>query len=437
MRVQDVLASAVRNSFRNKLRTTLTVVAIFIGAFTLTITSAIGAGVSDYINTQVTAIGTPGIFTISKATQVGIVSTGPATYDPNAAVSSGGSVIGPNGPTGLNGGTPALSKADLATIAATPGITAVNPLIAVSPDYIQYANNGTYKLRVNTNAAISKASLAAGNQLNNSTNDLQLLIPNTYLENLGYKDAASAAGSTVTIGIKDYQRVAHTVTATVVGVQNDTLLGSGAELNTALLNELDTIQNTGKPATTAEGYSAATANFDPAMNTTDVKALQKTLADAGYSAKTVADQIGTFQAVIDGIVGVLNAFAGIALLAAGFGIINTLLMSVQERTREIGLMKAMGMGSGAIYALFSLEAVFIGFLGSAIGALVAIGIGTPLSSVLSKTVLSGLPGLNILQFTPASIAIIMAIVMFIAFIAGTLPASKAARQNPIDALRYE
>lgn len=436
MRIQDVVASAVRNSFRNKLRTTLTVIAIFIGAFTLTITSAIGTGVSDYINTQVTAIGTPGIFTISKATTPGIVSTGPATYDPNAAVSSG-SVIGPNGPTGLNGSLSALSKEDLATIAAVPGITTVNPLIAVTPDYIQYANNGTYKLRVNTNAAISKASLAAGAQLDNSTADYQLLIPNTYLENLGYADAASAAGSTVSIGIKDYQRVAHTVTATVVGVQNDTLLGSGAELNTALLNELDSIQNSGKPATTTEGYAAATANFDPALGTTEVQALQKTLADSGYSAKTVADQIGTFQAVIDGIVGVLNAFAGIALLAAGFGIINTLLMSVQERTREIGLMKAMGMGSGAIYALFSLEAVFIGFLGSAIGALVAIGIGTPLSSFLSTTVLSGLPGLNILQFAPASIATIMGIVMFIAFVAGTLPASKAARQNPIEALRYE
>jgi putative ABC transport system permease protein len=161
------------------------------------------------------------------------------------------------------------------------------------------------------------------------------------------------------------------------------------------------------------------------------------MSDEGFSARTVADQIGTFQAVIDGIIGVLNAFAGIALIAAGFGIINTLLMSVQERTREIGLMKAMGMSSGQIYALFSLEAVFIGFLGSAIGALVAIGIGTPLSSVLSETALSGLPGLNILQFAPASIAIIMGIVMFIAFIAGTLPASKAARQNPIEALRYE
>ena len=64
----------------------------------------------------------------------------------------------------------------------------------------------------------------------------------------------------------------------------------------------------------------------------------------------------------------LDAFAVIALIAAGFGIINTLLMSVQERTREIGLMKAMGLGGGRIFAMFSIEAIFIGFLGSAIGA---------------------------------------------------------------------
>ncbi len=81
----------------------------------------------------------------------------------------------------------------------------------------------------------------------------------------------------------------------------------------------------------------------------------------------------------------LNAFAVIALIAAGFGIINTLLMSVQERTREIGLMKAMGMGGGKVYTLFSLEAVFIGFLGSAIGAGVAIALGTGISNVLAGT----------------------------------------------------
>jgi putative ABC transport system permease protein len=119
------------------------------------------------------------------------------------------------------------------------------------------------------------------------------------------------------------------------------------------------------------------------------------------------------------------------------GIVNTLLMSVQERTREIGLMKAMGMSGGKIYALFSTEAVFIGFLGSAMGALVAIGVGSAISNVLSETLLSDLQGLDVLKFAPASVAGIVLVVMLIAFLAGTLPARRASKQNPIDALRYE
>jgi putative ABC transport system permease protein len=436
MKFLDILASTVRNSFRNKVRTSLTVVAIFIGAFTLTITSAIGTGVSDYIDTQVTSVGLPGVFTIAKAQDVAVGSTGPATFDPNKATADG-SVIGPNGPTGLSGSSAALTKDDLETIRSTPGILTVDPLVQVRPDFIEFGNNGKYELTVNSNSAIAKADLAAGNQLDATTDAYELLIPTTYLENLGFSDATEAAGAPVTIGITDFLGEMHLVSATIVGVQNETLFGAGAAINAALVAELDALQNTGKPATTTSGYAAATATFDPETSESDVLALQNALADEGFAARTVADQIGTFQTVIDGIIGVLNAFAIIALIAAGFGIINTLLMSVQERTREIGLMKAMGMSSGHIYALFSLEAVFIGFLGSAIGALVAIGIGTPLSSVLSDTVLSGLPGLNILQFAPASIAVIMGIVMFIAFVAGTLPASKAARQNPIEALRYE
>jgi putative ABC transport system permease protein len=112
-------------------------------------------------------------------------------------------------------------------------------------------------------------------------------------------------------------------------------------------------------------------------------------------------------------------------------------MSVQERTREIGLMKAMGMGSGKVFALFSSEAVFIGFLGSAIGAGIAILAGSAISSALAGSVLSGLPGLQIMLFEPASIVTVILVVMAIAFLAGTLPARRAAKQNPIDALRYE
>jgi len=141
--------------------------------------------------------------------------------------------------------------------------------------------------------------------------------------------------------------------------------------------------------------------------------------------------------VVIGIIGVMNGFAIIALIAAGFGIVNTLLMSVQERTREIGLMKAMGMGRSRIYALFSMEAVFIGFLGSVIGAAVAIGVGTIANGLVDGTVLADLEGLQVLRFELVPVATIILLVMGIAFLAGTLPARRASRQNPIDALRYE
>ncbi len=112
-------------------------------------------------------------------------------------------------------------------------------------------------------------------------------------------------------------------------------------------------------------------------------------------------------------------------------------MSVQERTREIGLMKAMGMSNGRVFTLFSLEAVFIGFLGSVIGALVAIGLGSVLSVTLADTVLSALPGLQILLFTPGNVIGVIVIIMLIAFLSGVLPARRAARQDPIESLRYE
>ncbi|HEY5847233.1 MAG TPA: FtsX-like permease family protein [Microlunatus sp.] len=124
-------------------------------------------------------------------------------------------------------------------------------------------------------------------------------------------------------------------------------------------------------------------------------------------------------------------------MAAGFGIVNTLLMSVSERSREIGLLKAMGLGGGRIFTLFSMEAVFIGFLGSAIGAGAAVLVGTIVNGVLAGCVLAGLPGLTVLAFAPATVLGIVALVMGIAFVAGSIPALRAARQDPIESLRYE
>ncbi|GAA3892250.1 ABC transporter permease [Leifsonia kafniensis] len=425
----DLVRTAIGNSFRSKLRTGLTVVAIFIGAFTLTITSAIGTGISNYINAQVTSIGAADVLTITKTTDASASSTsGPAKYKPNQATVNGG-------PPGVT--IEPITADDLAVITATPGLSDVNPITRVTPTFIEFADNGKFVLTINPAATLTKADLAAGAQLSESSTQNEVMLPTSYLKNLGFASAESAIGEQVTIGVNDYQGIAHEVTATVVGVQNETLLGSGVGLNQHLTTELSTIQSIGRPAGLPIGYSVATARIASDSTSAQIDTIKKDLADQGFTAMTVADQIGSFETVINGIIGVLNAFAVIALIAAGFGIINTLLMSVQERTREIGLMKAMGMSGGKVYALFSMEAVFIGFLGSAIGALVAIIVGSVVSEALANTALSGLPGLHVMQFAPGSIAIIILVVMLIAFLAGTLPARRAARQNPIDALRYE
>ncbi len=430
----DVVGTAIRSTFRSKLRTTLTVIAIFIGAFTLTITSAIGTGVSNYITTQVTSIGADNVMTVTKATAAtSSTGSGPQKYNPSTATGTTQS----GGGAGPGASDSVLTSTDITKITAVKGVLTVQPSVRVSADYIENGTDGKYVASINGNAQYINADLAAGSQLDASSTTNQVMLPTTYLSNLGLGSAKSAVGKTVTLGTTDYLGTAHTVTATIVGVQNQSLFANGVGLNSAMTKAMQAEANTGKPSTIKTSYGSAAITFAKGATTADVANIKSSLKTAGYSGETVADQLGTFELVINGIVGVLDAFAIIALIAAGFGIINTLLMSVQERTREIGLMKAMGMGGGRIFAMFSIEAIFIGFLGSAIGVLFGIGIGSLISRALSNSVLSGLPGLHLLQFAPASIITIILVVMFIAFLAGTLPARRAARQNPIDALRYE
>ncbi|TFD90741.1 ABC transporter permease [Cryobacterium serini] len=429
MRAKDLVATAISNTFRSKLRTTLTVLAIFVGAFTLTLTNAVGAGVTQYVDAQVGALGSPDVFIVTQASDATTAGDGPVKYDSNSSAS----VSSQQGPPGTT--TKALTDSDLTTIGEIPGITSVDPIRAVQPDYIEYAGS-QYEFSINATSAVTTANLTAGAQLDGSASEAQLVLPDTFVTPLGFASADDAVGASVSIGITDILGAKHTVNATVVGVSLESLLAAGAGANDALIAELADAQSGGID-TAVTSYGVAVAHFDPALSADAVTALKAELATQNYTASTIEDQLGAVQTVINGIVGVLNAFAVIALIAAAFGIINTLLMSVQERTREIGLMKAMGMSGGKVYTLFSLEAIVIGFLGSAIGAGVAIGLGSALSAVLSQGLLSGLPGLNILLFEPASVAFVILLVMLIAFLSGTLPAQRAAKQNPIESLRYE
>ncbi|ROS54109.1 ABC transporter permease [Frigoribacterium sp. PhB24] len=435
MTTADLLLTAVSNTFRSKTRTILTVLAIFVGAFTLTLTSGLGTGINAYIDDTVSAVGSPDTMTVTRASDdaqgLGAADAGPTEYDPDTVAAGG---FGAPGATVV-----ALTPDDVTTLQGVDGVLAVQPTRTLSTDYVEGASGTKYVVSASALVPGQQLTLTAGAQPDDGT-DLQVAIPTSYVLPLGFADDEAAVGQTVTLAVTDATRTRHTVTATVVGVAEQSIAsptGASVTPNAALGTALFDAQNVGLPADQVDRSAQATVRFAADASDQQVTDLKDRLAAAGYTGTTVADQLGTFTTVIDGIVLVLNAFAIIALLAASFGIVNTLLMSVQERTREIGLMKAMGMGSGKVFGLFSLEAAFIGFLGSAIGVGVAMVAGSVVSAALAGSLLSNLPGLTLIAFDPVSIASIVVVVMVIAFLAGTLPAARAAKADPVESLRYE
>jgi putative ABC transport system permease protein len=432
MRTVDLVSTAVANTFRSKTRTILTVLAIFVGAFTLTITNGLGTGINAFIDSTVSAMGASDVLTVTKTTAA--ASTGPQKYDPDAVASASQA----GGRPGATAEVTALTDQDIADIAAITGVETVVPVTSVSIDYVQATGGDPYVAQVGSLVAGQTPQIAAGSAPDDGSDTLQVALPSALVTPLGFADAADAVGATVTISVTDPVRTPHLVEATVSGVTEDAFGGTTSlTTNSALEKTLFALQNTGVPADQLDRYAAASATVSSTATSAQIDEVKTALTAAGYTGTTVADQLGTFESVINGIVLVLNAFAIIALLAASFGIVNTLLMSVQERTREIGLMKAMGMGSGRVFSLFSLEAIFIGFLGSALGAIVAIGVGTAVSAQLAASLFSDLPGLQLIAFDPVSILVTTVAVMGIAFLAGTLPAARAARADPVESLRYE
>lgn len=434
MNIFEIIGTAFTNAFRSKLRTTLTVLAIFVGAFTLTLTNGVGTGVTRYIDTQVASLGASDLMLVTQASLheaggMGAPDSEPVKYDPDKTML----------PTGGGGNSQfdALTNADIRKIAAINGVQEVDPLRMAAPDYITGPNGEMYELSINPSPSGAGIDLVAGESISRHEERSLVLIPNSYVTALGFASAADAVGKTVEFGVTDVMGNKHTVEGEIAGVQEQTIMAFGMIVSRGLTDELYAAQTTGLPPIVSMVYPLAMVELPADARSDDIARIKAELTELGYHGSTIADQLGVINTVINGIVGVLNAFAAIALIAAGFGIINTLLMSVQERTREIGLMKAMGLSGNKVFALFSTEAVVIGFVGSAIGSVAAIILGTIVSDRLATGALRDLPGLRVLAFDPLSVATVILVVMLIALLSGTLPATRAARLNPIDALRYE
>jgi putative ABC transport system permease protein len=438
MKFLDVLKMANQNLWRNKVRAGLTILAIFIGSFTIILNTGINYGVNKYVDNQLAQAGGDGYLEVMRA---GIMDNVQINLGSSAEVVE----WDPNKESDLT--TMMITPEQVEEIAAVDGVTAVRPWQMVSVTYVEsLENDKKFELQVagwpSDNVNID---LAAGRMVNNASDELEIALLPGFAAAMGYDSDEALVGQKVRLGVEltslnpNAATEIREVTATVVGVSNKSLVSMGrAFINEALTNEIRRVSLTNIPLQyQSNDVFMVVAEFDPNISEDELQRIKDDLASLGFQAMTIRDQVGMMMTFFDAITMVLMIFGGIALLAASIGIVNTLFMAVQERTREIGLMKAMGLSSGKIFLMFSTEAILLGFWGSVVGialAFVARAVGNHLAA---QTFLSGLPGFTLIEFNAPALLVVTAVIMTIAFIAGTAPARRAAKQNPIDALRYE
>lgn len=425
MKTWDLIRTANRNLFRNKLRTFLTVMAIFVGSFTLTMTNGLGDGMRNYVESQVKSIEGDRVILVRKKIDkpVGGPNAGaPEEYketsdedkkndfDPNSFLVT----------------VPQMEEA----VRGIDGVKGVTPRYSPVGEYITLDGAKKYKLELGVLSEGITQKTEVGKTINGAD---QIVIPLGLAREFD-TNIANLVGKTATIAFKSADDSIKTIPLEIVGVATkgfQTNYNSFVDVMTA--RRIYASQRHDDGADKFLGFTVQMETSDEAK----VAAAKKQLSERGFEGDTIADvQKRTYDAIGIFKTG-MNLFALVALLAASFGIINTLVIAVLERTKEIGLQKALGMGRGKIFAIFSLESVLIGFWGALLGTLAGIVVGLIANKVLITAYAKSFEGFTLFVFTLPSIAIVMALVCGIAFVAGVMPAIRASRLNPIESLRYE
>ncbi|HXT61991.1 MAG TPA: FtsX-like permease family protein [Pyrinomonadaceae bacterium] len=186
----------------------------------------------------------------------------------------------------------------------------------------------------------------------------------------------------------------------------------------------------------SEGYGSAVVRVSDPVALTEVR---KRINDMGFRSFSIVDQLDQIRTVFLIIDSVLGLLGGISLLVASFGIANTMIMSILERTREIGIMKAIGAEDREIKLIFFFEAAVIGLTGGIIGCLAAWGIDALANRLAYRFVLKpqGASFVDFFSLPPYLWLGAIAFALVVSILAALYPASRAARIDPVRALRHD
>lgn len=162
------------------------------------------------------------------------------------------------------------------------------------------------------------------------------------------------------------------------------------------------------------------------------------LENMGYKTDYVGDTVSEINQVFSLFRVILAAFGMVALIVASLGTFNTLTISLLERIREVGLMKALGMRNRDIYKLFLTESLIIGLVGGIFGLLLGLGLGQALNLLLKILAMRSHVEIIQLFVTPWLFALAVAsFSIIVGFLTGWYPSKRAVKIDPLDALRYE
>jgi putative ABC transport system permease protein len=398
----QVLRFALAGLSANKLRSALTCLGILIGVGSVILLVAVGNGSSKAIQNDLSALGT-NTLTVEHE----------AFGSRFAAGSSSGS-----------GSTDNLTLADAQDLSQESGVESVSPEDTAS-ETLTYGGNSASTSVIGTYPSYFQASdspIASGRYLSNSdvTSARKVLV-------LGATTATdlfsteNPVGQTVDVAGVPY---------TVVGVLQSK--GAGGSGDTTAIAPLTTVEEslTGYGSLSEIVVQAQTANLVNSVDS-EITALMDKLEDVTSSSQANFEILNQSQLLTAStstshtLTVLLGAVAAISLLVGGIGITNIMLVTVTERTREIGIRKAIGAPPGVILAQFLAEATLLSLIGGALGVIGGL-VGTRFNIVGVKPV----P-------VPASIALAFGVSLLIGLFFGGYPANRAANMRPVEALRYE
>ena len=180
-------------------------------------------------------------------------------------------------------------------------------------------------------------------------------------------------------------------------------------------------------------YSSAQVKVDDMSNVNDVA---KQIREMGYNVETNVEYMDSMKKQMAVIQAVLGGIGAISLIVAAIGIANTMMMSIYERTKEIGVIKVLGCSLKNIKQMFLIEAAFIGLLGGIVGNMVSFAMSGAINMVTAQSSTLGVEG-NISYIPVWLVLISLGFAMLVGMVAGYFPALRAMRLSPLAAIRSE